>query len=127
MPITRILLMAMVLSLLLMLWPGTSQAADSITIDLGGTPVVLSVNAANKDLLTRLLGKENARRATQSPPLSALTLEQYSRDLMVDMFRGYKIQYAGEEYIDACTTFKALLAADQQSILTLLGGMNPCS
>ena len=103
-----------------------AHAADTITIDLGGTPVVLSVNATNKALLTRLLTRENARRAAQTPPLAALTLEQYVRDLIVDMVRGYKVQSAGQDHVDACATFNTLTAAQQNTIITQMGGTSPC-
>lgn len=112
--------------LIVALFFGHAEAADTITIDLGGTPVVLSVNATNKTLLTRLLTKENVRRAARTPPLVALTLEAFARDLIVDMFRGYKVQTQGEEHVDACTAFKALSTAAQQTIITQLGGVSPC-
>lgn len=51
---------------------------------------------------------------------------QFTRDLLVDMFKGYKMQVAGEEHVDACTTFKALTAAQQTTIITTLGGTRPC-
>lgn len=105
---------------------GEAYAADSITTDLGGTPVVLPIAPATKALLTRLLARENARRAAQSPPLVALTLEQYVRDLIVDMVRGYKVQSAGQDHVDACAAFKTLSGAEQATIMTQLGGVSPC-
>lgn len=110
----------------LLLTCSLAHAVDTITIDLGGTPVVLSVNATNKALLARLLTRENARRAAQVPPLAALTLEQYVRDLIVDMVRGYKVQSAGQDYLDACATFQTLTAARQAVIVAEMGGTSPC-
>lgn len=99
---------------------------DTIAINLGGTPVNLSVSATNKTVLTRMLTRENVRRAAQNPPLTALTLEQYVRDVIVDAFRGLAIQAGGFDHIDACVAFKALTAAQQTTITTNLGGNNPC-
>ena len=115
-----------VMAFALPLLAGSVHAADQITIELGGTPAVLSVNATNKALLTRLLTRENARRAVQTPPLVALRLEQYVRDLIVDMVRGYKVQSAGQDHVDACATFKGLTATQQNTITTQLGGVSPC-
>ena len=114
------------MAVILPLLAGPGHAADQITIELGGTPVVLSVTAMNKAVLTRLLTRENARRAAQTPPLAALTLEQYVRDLIVDMVRGYKVQNAGQDHVDACVTFKTLTAAQQNTIITQMGGTSPC-
>ena len=101
-------------------------AGEGITVDLGGTPVGLRINAANKTLLTRLLTRENVRRAAQTPALDVLTLEQYVRDLIIDMVRGYAIQTAREDSIDACAAFKILAETDQQVIVMQLGGKSPC-
>ena len=117
---------AVVLLGLSVLLTSVASAVDTIAIDMGGTPVVLSVNTTNKAMLTRLLIRENTRRAAQSPPLTALTLEEFERDLIVDMFRGYKVQSAGQDHVDACVTFNGLSAAQQQTILTTLLGNSPC-
>jgi hypothetical protein len=101
-------------------------AADTVTIDLGGTPIVMPINATNKALLTRMLTRENARRVAQTPPLPAVTLEVFVRDLVVDMIRGYKVQNAGFDYIDACDRFKTLTGAQQNTIITQLNGNSPC-
>lgn len=121
------LLHTFILSLCLaLLLPSFSAAVDTITIDLGGTPLVMPVSTTNKTMLARLLTRENARRAAQLPPLAALTLEQYVRDLIVDMVRGYKVQSAGQDHVDACTAFKALSGVEQTTITTQLGGVSPC-
>jgi hypothetical protein len=103
-------------------------AVDTVTIDLGGTPSVLSVNAVNKAMLTRMLTRENNRRAALTPPLAALTLEQFVADLVVDMMRGYKQQTAGNDHQDACTRFGNLTAAQQATIIARAewGGFSPC-
>ena len=103
-----------------------SEAVDTVTLDFGGTPVVMDVNATNKAMLTRLLTRENARRAAQSPPLAALSLEEFMRDLIIDMVRGYKVQSAGQDHTDACATFKSLAPAAQATIVARLGGVSPC-
>ena len=115
------------LSLILVLLAASMvYAVDDVTISLGGTPVVLSVNATNKAMLTRLLTRENARRAALSPPLAALTLEQYVRDLIVNMVRGYKVRSAGEDHTEACTVFKTLTGTEQNTIIAQMGGTSPC-
>ena len=114
------------LCVIVLLVVGSAYAADTISIDLGGTPVVAPVNAANKAMLTRLMARENTRRAAQSPPLVALTLETFTRDVIVDMMRGYTVQSAGQDHIDACTAFKILSGANQATITTQLGGVSPC-
>ena len=101
-------------------------AVDTVVIDLGSTPVVLHVNPANKAMLTRLMARENTRRTAQSPPLAALTLEEFMRDLIIDMVRGYKVQSAGHDVADACATFRALSGANQATITAQLGGVSPC-
>jgi hypothetical protein len=111
---------------LLLLACTLAHAADAVTIDLGGTPVVLAVNATNKAMLTRMLTRENTRRAAQAPPLAALTLEEFVRDLVIDMVRGYRVQSVGLDHIDACTKFKTLTAAQQNTIITTLNGNSPC-
>ena len=88
--------------------------------------MVLSVNATNKTMLTRLLTRENARRAAPSPPLIALSLEEFVRDLLVDMVRGYRVQSAGQDHVDACAAFKLLNQTGQTNIITNLGGHSPC-
>lgn len=105
-----------------------AQAADQITVDITGTPVAVSVSAPNKALITRLMTKENARRAAEDPPLAALTLNEFTRDLLVDMFRGYKVQVAGEAHQDACARFRALTPAQQLTELARAawGGDAPC-
>ena len=93
------------------------HAVNDITIDLGGTPVVLPVNAANKAMLTRRCGK-------LAP--GAASVEECAKVLIVDMFRGYKVQTANLDYTDACTTFKTLLEAQQNTIVGQMGGTSPC-
>ena len=112
--------------ILIVLAASMVYAVDDVTISFGGTPVVLPVNAANKVMLTRLMTRENARRTAQSPPLTALTLEEFVRDLIIDMVRGYRVQSAGQDHVDACVTFKALSGAQQTTIMTQLGGVSPC-
>ena len=114
------------LVMLVFLLPRLAEAVDTVTVDFGGTPTVLSINAANKTLLTRMMTQENARRAAKSPPLAALTLADFVRDLIVDMVRGYKVQTAGQDHVDACTTFKALSAGAQATLVTQFGGTSPC-
>ena len=92
-------------------------AVDTIVIDLGGTPVVLSVNATNKTMLTR-------RCATLAP--GNTSLEDCIKILIVDMLRGYKVQSSGQDHVDACTTFKTLTGAQQTTIITQMGGTSPC-
>lgn len=109
-----------------LLFPVVACAIDQISIDLGGTPLVMPINATNKALLARLLTRENTRRVAQSPPMAALTLEQHMRDLIVDMVRGYKVQNDGQGHVEACATFKTLTAAQQTTIITQMGGASPC-
>jgi hypothetical protein len=106
----------------------TANAVDTVTIDLGGTPSVLSINAVNKALLNRMLIRENNRRAALTPPLPALTLELFVSDLIVDMLRGYKQQTAGNDHQDACTRFGNLTAAQQAAVIARAewGGFSPC-
>ena len=111
---------------LILLAANLVYAVDTITINMGGTPVILSMNATNKTMLTRLMTRENARRAAQLPPLVALTLEEFVRDLLVDMVRGYKVQSAGQDHVDACATLKALSATEQNTIIAQMGGTSPC-
>lgn len=112
--------------ILLLLAASMAHAVDTITIDFGGTPMIFSVNAANKAMLGRLMARENTRRAAQSPPLAALRLEDFTRDLMIDMLRGYQVQSAGHDATDACVAFKALSGVNQAAITTQLGGVSPC-
>ena len=111
---------------LILLAANLVYAVDTITINMGGTPVILSMNATNKTMLTRLMTRENARRAAQSPPLIALSLEEFVRDLLVDMVRGYRVQSAGQDHVDACAAFKLLNQTGQTNIITNLGGHSPC-
>ena len=111
---------------LILLAANLVYAVDTITINMGGTPVILSMNATNKTMLTRLMTRENARRAAQSPPLIALSLEEFVRDLLVDMVRGYRVQSAGQDHVDACAAFKLLNQTEQTNIITNLGGHSPC-
>ena len=99
-------------------------AIDSMTVDIVGTPVVISVNATNKAFLNRLLVRENARRASEG--LSALVLNDFVRELIVDMLKSYKGQSDGFDHVGACANYKTLSGANQTTILTLLGGLSPC-
>ena len=101
-----------------------AYAVDTMTVDIVGTPVVISVSAANKVFLNRLLTRENTRRAGEG--LAALVLNEFVRDLIVDMFKIYKGQSDGFDYVGACATYKVLSGANQTTILSLLGGLSPC-
>ena len=103
-----------------------AYALDVITIELGGTPVVLSVSPTNKALLVRLLVRENVRRSGLNTPLPVLTLEEFVRNLFVDTVREQKTQAESLDYSDACTVFKTLSNAAQAGIITQLGGTSPC-
>ena len=107
--------LAIALSLFALL--ASVAAADSITIDMGGTPIVLPVNATTKAMLTR--------RCDKLAPGNA-SLEDCVKVLIVDMFRGYKVQTANLDYTDACTTFKTLSVVQQNTIITQMGGTSPC-
>lgn len=119
-------LIALTSLLFVLLCGSAGEAADSITVDLGGTPVVLPINAANKALFMRLMARENTRRAARVPPLAPLTVEAFVRDLIVDMVRGYQVQSTGQDYEDACAAFRALSGANRAAILTQLGEVSPC-
>ena len=94
------------------------HAVNDITIDLGGTSVVLPINAATKTMLTR-------RCATLAP--GNTSLEDCVKILIVDMFRGYKVQSAGQDHVDACVHFKTVLTdAQRATIVTQLNGVSPC-
>ena len=107
--------LAIALSLFALL--ASVAAADSITIDMGGTPVVLPINVANKAMLTR--------RCDKLAP-GAPSVEECVKVLIVDMLKGYKTQTAGQDHVDACTTFKTLTGAQQNTIVGQLGGTSPC-
>ena len=103
---------------LLLICSGLSHAADDITISLGGTPVVVPINAANKAMLTR--------RCDKLAP-GAPSVEECVKVLIVDMFRGYKVQSAGQDHVDACVHFKTVLTdAQRATIVTQLNGVSPC-
>jgi hypothetical protein len=105
-----------------------AHAADSITFDFGGTPKVLPLNTVEKIMYTRMLTRDNARRAANSPPLPAQTLEEFVAALFIDMTRGYKVQSGGLDVVDACVKFNdpGTTAAQRNQILTILGGNSPC-
>lgn len=76
-------------------------------------------------LLQAELDQENARRAAQEA--AALTMGEYvQRRFNQDTLRPLKDRAARQEARDACAAYKALAPADQQTIVTLLGGKAPC-
>ena len=117
--------LSVLLAMLVVLWHVLPVAAGSITINFGA-PQTLTTTASHDAFLTNMLARENARRAAQTPPLGAFTMERYLQDLIVKMLRGYQTEAAGLDSQDACATFQGLLTAQQQSILTSLGGKSPC-
>ena len=98
-------------------WSSASDAAGTITIVFRGTPVVLNIAGANEAMLTRRCG-------TLAP--GNTSLEDCTRILIVDMFRGYHVQSVGQDHVDACVAFKALADVEQAKIITQLSGVSPC-
>ena len=113
------------LVILLLLVVGSAAQAGTIVVNFG-TPQTLTTTARQDAFLTSMLARENTRRAAQNPPLIAWTMEQYLNDLIVKMLKGYQTEAAGLDHQDACTTFKALTAAQQATIVTSMGGKSPC-
>lgn len=104
-------------------------ALNDITIDVDGPVLVMPVSPANETMLTKMLTRENARRAAQQPPLPALTLNEFLRDvIIIDGVRGLRIESRSRDHIDACVRFHALSAAAQATELARAAwqGDDPC-
>lgn len=96
----------------------------TIAIDFG-IPLTITTNAQQNAFLARLLARENVRLATQTPPGTALTQEQWLRDVIQATLVGYRQQNIDKDKVDAQAAFAALSGAQQNQVVTLLGGNNP--
>lgn len=96
----------------------------TITIDFGA-PLTITTNAQQNAFLARLLARENVRLAAQTPPGTALTQEQWLRDVIQATLVGYRQQNIDKDKVDAQAAFAALSGAQQNQVVTLLGGNNP--
>jgi hypothetical protein len=102
------------------LWAGT------VTFTFGGNPVTLTTTAGQDTFLARLRVRENAHRAALTPSQSALTLEEYVRDIVVTALGRYRLQAETVDQSDACENFRALTVGQRNTIITTLGDRNPC-
>ena len=117
-------LLMVVVALVVVLVGVPAWAVDTMTVDIVGTPVVISVSAGNKAFLNRLLVRENARRTGEG--LAALVLNEFVRNMIVDMFQSHKTRSDRLDHVDSCVTYNSLSGANQTTILNLLGGLSPC-
>ena len=101
-------------------WAGTT------VFTFGGSPVTLTTNANQDAYLARLLVKENQARASAVPPRTALTLEQFVRDIFVAELQERKSLADTAETTDFCTSYNAASGANQTTVRTIGGGNNPC-
>lgn len=109
-----------------------ASAADSITIDLGGTPAVMTIPAGRKANLNKLRAQHNRMRAAQLVPLGPLTLEQFVQarlliQLTNDEREGDKLTTTGDA--DFCGTYKddaQTTSAQRTQVITVGKGASPC-
>lgn len=116
----------------LCLLPSFVYAIDTITIDLGGTPVIMSITAARKTALSKFRARTNRFRASQIPPQSALTAEE-----AVQLFLDNELTNVERDVTtsttagdaDFCTIFKdnsKTTTAQRNQIIAIGAGASPC-
>ena len=86
----------------------------------------LTTDATTEAALTHAVSKANAERARRSPPLPALSNQQYVDLLWQGVLASYGRTQKQDDRVVACTTFKNLSRAEQDAITTQLGGKAPC-
>ena len=102
--------------------------AGTVTINFGGTPVVLSTNASQDADLGDLLADENAARAARTPPDTALSMEQYLGQIIAATVQGYTGQATSNNLRKLCTRWPSLTGAQKTQVRTLFNlTTNPCN
>lgn len=109
-----------------------AEAADTVTISLGGTSVVMTIAPERKTSLQKLLARENGLRSKQAGKLTALTLEQFVQQriettLKSDETEAANITTAGDSsfcvvYNDSTQT----TPAQKATIMAIGKGATPC-
>ena len=114
-----------IFALALLTLPALVQA-QSVVIDLGTGARTVTPTAVQIAKIARLRDIENARRAALTPPLAAITSEQWLQAILVSAVQSY-VQQANElDAKDACTTYNAATTAVKNTVNTALGGKSPC-
>lgn len=117
-------MVSLVLMLMAIVLGGIAEAG-TITIDFGA-PVTITTTAAQDAAIQKLVDRVNSERASQDPPLPALTREQWIRGVMAQAIQSYRDQAAHIDAIEACVVFKSLTVAQQTALISALGGKSPC-
>lgn len=74
------------------------------------------------DALQFVVDKENARRAAQIPPQTALTIEQYLQQVMANAFPSYRKQFRQERVFDKMKDqWPSLTSAQKTAICSAIG------
>ena len=115
-----------VLTLALLLLAPCSLLAQSISIDLGTGAQTITPTAGQVTAIGRLRDIENARRAAENPPQSAITSEQWLRAILISAVQSYMQQAAAQNAADACVNYKAASASVRNQIDAALGGKVVC-
>lgn len=99
--------------------------AQSIVIDLGTGPVTMNPTAGQVTSIQRLTDRENVQRKAQTPPVAALTREEYIRNVLVSAVKDYVQQAREYNAKDACDNYAAASAAVKNQVDAALKG-SPC-
>jgi cell pole-organizing protein PopZ len=113
------------LGVLLLNLPLSSQATGTITLDFGNAQTI-NVTAAQRTKLQRLLDDSNAARAAQQPAQAAQTMEQWLRAKLLETILAEIRQAEAHEQAEACQAFKNLGTNAQNQIKAALGDKSPC-
>lgn len=99
--------------------------AQTITIDLGGTPQVITLSTGQFTALQSQLQAtlNDPARVGQTPA----TLNRWVQLLVVTLLRSQYDLHRQRRAAEACASYSALSVVDQQIILDKLGGKSPCA
>lgn len=85
------------------------------------TTYTITLTAEQDTALATLITRTNTARAAQTPPLPAITVNQYVQSRASEIASNYAAQIKGEDEAAVLAAYKAATAAKQSSIKTTLG------
>lgn len=123
----RVLTYLAIIAIIACLTPTTVAAQMTLTVDAGGTPVVLALSSDQEETL--LLALDDHNNGPVPVPLgnAALSLEEYLVHIVIirDLLPHYRVDLERQQEQTACQRFLALTPTQQRSLINSLGGASP--
>jgi hypothetical protein len=96
------------------------------TVSLAGT-YSFTTTANQDEALQFVVEKENTRRAAQTPPLPAITIEQYLQQILTTSIPSYRAQFRQERVFDKLRDVWPTLTTTQQNNICSAIGVAPAA